>query len=51
MKDYSREYYPILFDRYVLLVWMVCFSKKNSLKPGMKFGIEKVKVDLKANTV
>ena len=25
------------------------FGKINSLKPGMKFGIEEVKVDLKAN--
>ena len=38
VKDYSGKKYPILSDRYVMLVWVAFLAKKSSLKPGVKVG-------------
>ena len=51
MKDYPAQYYPILSDSYALPVWVGFLAKKNSLKTGITFGIEEVKVDLNAKAM
>ena len=40
VKDYPGEKYPILSDRYVMLVWVAFLAKKCSLKPGIKVGLK-----------